>query len=265
MSRKTPKAEAASGAPKTLFASLLEQFGTLILAVLIALGIRAVVIEPYRIPSESMIPTLLVGDHLFVNKFIYGAKLPFTELRAPALRAPARGDVVVFTVAKQGGRTYPADRRPELPREEFVKRIVGIPGDRIELRNDILYVNGEAVPSRSLPETFADRHGRQLHETEVILDEHTFVSLKDPSGKAPPFGPVLVEEGRYFMLGDNRDYSKDSRFWGTVRLAEIKGPAFLLYWSWNFNGSWAELLNPFTWVRLLSGEMRWDRIGDGVP
>ena len=124
--------------------SIWEQVSTLVLAVVIALGIRALVIEPYRIPSESMIPTLLVGDHLFVNKFIYGAKLPFTELRAPALRAPARGDVVVFTVAKQGGETYPADLRSDLPREEFVKRIVGIPGDRIEIRNDLLYEIGRA-------------------------------------------------------------------------------------------------------------------------
>lgn len=265
MSRKASVSRSGSKAEKSVASSIWEQVSTLVLAVVIALGIRALVIEPYRIPSESMIPTLLVGDHLFVNKFIYGAKLPFTELRAPALRAPARGDVVVFTVAKQGGETYPADLRSDLPREEFVKRIVGIPGDRIEIRNDLLYVNGEAVPSRPLPDSFADRHGRELHENEVTLDAHTFVTLNDPYSKAPPFGPILVGEGRYFMLGDNRDYSKDSRFWGTVRLAEIKGPAFLLYWSWNFNGSWAELLNPLTWVRLLTGEMRWDRMGDGVP
>jgi len=255
VSRKPAKSTAGSRAQKSVASSIAEQIGTLILAV----------IEPYRIPSESMIPTLLVGDHLFVNKFIYGAKLPFTELRAPALRDPARGDVVVFTVAKQAGKTYPADLRPDLPTEEFVKRIVGIPGDRIEIRNDALYVNGEAVQSHPLPDSFADRHGRELHETEVRLGEHTFVTLNDPYGKAPPFGPVLVQEGRYFMLGDNRDYSKDSRFWGTVRLAEIKGPAFLFYWSWNFSGEWVELLDPFTWVRLLTREMRWDRIGDGVP
>ena len=246
-------------------ASIWEQVGTLVLAVLIALGIRAVVIEPYRIPSESMIPTLLIGDHLFVNKFIYGAKIPFTDVRAPAVRKPARGDVVVFTVAKQAGKTYPADRRPDLAREEFVKRIVGIPGDRIEIRNDVLYLNGEAVPSHPLPELFSDRHGRELHENEVTLGDHTFVTLKDPYGKTPGFGPRVVEEGRYFMLGDNRDYSKDSRFWGTVRLAEIKGPAFVLYWSWNYNGGWAELLNPLTWTRLLTSGMRWDRIGDSVP
>jgi hypothetical protein len=75
----------------------------------------------------------------------------------------------------------------------------------------------------------------------------------------------VVEEGRYFMLGDNRDYSKDSRYWGTVRLAEIKGPAFVIYWSWNFNGGWGELANPVTWWTLLTDKMRWERIGDGVP
>ena len=113
---------------------LWEQISTLLVAVLIALGIRAFVIEPYRIPSGSMLPTLLIGDHLFVNKFIYGVKIPFTDLRLPGLREPERGDIVVFTVAQQGAQTFPADQRPDLPREEFVKRIIGLPGDRIDFR-----------------------------------------------------------------------------------------------------------------------------------
>jgi signal peptidase I len=242
-----------------------EQVSTILFAVLIALGIRAFVIEPYRIPSGSMFPTLLIGDHLFVNKFVYGIKIPFTDIRLPGLRDPERGDVIVFTVAKMGGQTIPADRRPDLPREEFVKRIVGIPGDRIEFRHEGLFVNGERVASKPLPEEFLDDRGRSLHQNQVQLDGHEFVTLDDHYVKLPLPDPVTVEEGRYLMLGDNRDHSKDSRVWGTVRLAEVKGPAFVLYWSWDFNGSWAELVNPMTWWELFSSKMRWERIGEGVP
>jgi signal peptidase I len=212
-----------------------------------------------------MFPTLLIGDHLFVNKFVYGVKIPFTDIRFPGLRDPERGDVIVFTVAKLGSQTFPADRRTDLPREEFVKRIVGIPGDRIEVRHDVVYLNGKAVEARPLPEDFQDDAGRKLHQNEVILGSHTFLTLDDPYVKLPPPEPIVVESGRYFVMGDNRDHSKDSRIWGTVRLAEIKGPAFVLYWSWDFNGTWGQLLNPLTWWELLTSKMRWDRIGDGIP
>ena len=148
-----------------------EQVSTILFAVLIALGIRAFVIEPYRIPSGSMFPTLLIGDHLFVNKFLYGIKIPFSDMRLPGLREPARGDVVVFTVAKQGAQTFPADRRTDLPREEFVKRIVGLPGDRIEVRHDVVHINGEPVDARPLPEDFRDDAGRTLHQNEVSLGD----------------------------------------------------------------------------------------------
>jgi signal peptidase I len=264
VSREPRGQEPEERAERSSSGGLWEQVSTLVFAVLIALGIRAFVIEPYRIPSGSMFPTLLIGDHLFVNKFVYGVKLPFTDLRSPGLREPSRGDVVVFTVAKLGGQTFPADRRPQLPREEFVKRIIGLPGDRIEFRRDVVYVNGEPVEPRPLADEFVDDSGQPLLRNEVTLGERTFVVLDDPRIKQAPPDPLVVEPGRYFMLGDNRDHSKDSRVWGTVRLAEIKGPAFVLYWSWDFNGSWAELLNPLTWWDLLTGRMRWDRIGSGV-
>jgi len=242
-----------------------EQVSTLLVAVLIALAIRAFVIEPYRIPSGSMFPTLLVGDHLFVNKFIYGIKLPFSDLRLPGLREPERGDIAVFTVAQRGSQTYPADRRPDLPREEFVKRIIGLPGDRIAFRGSRVFVNGEPVEVRPLGETFEDDTGSSLSVSEVTMGDRSFRTLDDPHVTIPsPADTITVEPGRYFLLGDNRDHSKDSRFWGTVRLAEIKGPAFILYWSWDFNGTWAELLNPLTLFELFTQKMRWDRIGDGV-
>ncbi len=241
-----------------------EQVSTLLIAVAIALAIRAFVIEPFRIPSGSMLPTLLIGDHLFVNKFVYGIKIPFSDSRLPRLREPLRGDVVVFTVAKRGGRTFPADQQPELPTEEFVKRIVGIPGDRIVIRNGVVSVNGEVVETLDLGETFTDERGYELDVQEVRIPERTYRILDDPRVPLPDPPPITVPPGRYFMLGDNRDHSKDSRIWGTVRLAEIKGPAYRLYWSWDFNGTWGELLNPVTWFELLTDRMRWDRIGDRV-
>jgi signal peptidase I len=235
-----------------------EQAGTLGLALLIAVGIRAFVFEPFRIPSGSMFPTLLIGDHLFVNKFVYGVKIPFGEARLPGIRAPERGDIAVFTVARDGSETIPADRRPELPREQFVKRIIGLPGDRIAFRDGEIFVNGERVEAMHTGEVFEDDYGRHLEIREVALGERRFQILDDPGIRLSPEGERVVEEGRYFMLGDNRDHSKDSREWGTVRLAEIKGPAFVLYWSWDFNGRWIELLNPATWWR---AELRWERFG----
>jgi signal peptidase I len=229
---------------------LWEQVGTLLLAVLIALGIRSFVIEPFRIPSGSMYPTLLIGDHLFVNKFLYGIKIPFTDIRLPGLREPQRGDVIVFSVAKRAGETFPADKRPELPREEFVKRIIGLPGDRIEVRDRAVHVNGKPLEMRETGESFRGDPGQRLRVYQVSHDSRSY--------------RVLADLERYFMLGDNRDHSKDSRIWGTVRLAEIKGPAFLLYWSWDFNGSWERLLNPKTWWVLLTQKMRWERIGDRI-
>jgi len=242
--------------------SFWEQVRTVAIAVLIALTIRASVIEPFRIPSGSMLPTLLIGDHLFVNKFVYGPKVPFTDIRLPGLREPERGDIIVFTVARRGNETFPADRHPEMRREEYVKRIVGLPGDRVEARNGSVWVNGELVEVEPLPETFRDGAGRVLNVQEVDLGEKTYRVLDDPNRDTRAERPVTtVEEGRYLVFGDNRDYSMDSRVWGTVRKAEIKGPAFILYWSWDFNGGWFELLDPRTWW---NAEKRWDRVGAGL-
>ena len=239
--------------------SVWEQIRTILIAVLIALAIRAFIIEPFRIPSGSMLPTLLIGDHLFVNKFVYGPKVPFSDIRLPGLREPERGDIIVFTVARRGNETYPADRHPEYSREEFVKRIVGLPGDRVEVQGNKVFVNGEEMDVEPLPETFTDPSGRKLDMRRVTVDAKEYEILDDPNAYFRAPRPVTtVEEGRYLVLGDNRDHSKDSRVWGTVRKAEIKGPAFVLYWSWDFNGGWFELLNPLTWW---NAEKRWDRIG----
>jgi len=206
-----------------------------------------------------MLPTLLIGDHLFVNKFVYGPKVPFSDIRLPGLREPERGDIIVFTVARRGNETYPADRHPEYSREEFVKRIVGLPGDRVEVQGNKVFVNGEEMDVEPLSESFVDPSGRQLDVLRVAVDSKQYKILDDPNAYFRAPRPVTtVEEGRYLVLGDNRDHSKDSRVWGTVRKAEIKGPAFVLYWSWDFNDGWLELMNPLTWWK---AEKRWDRIG----
>ncbi len=264
MSAETDQPAVESDAESVPGGGLWEQLGTLLLAVLVALAIRAFAVEPFRIPSGSMFPTLLIGDHLFVNKFIYGVKIPFSDIRLPGLRDPQRGDVVVFTVAKRGAETYPVDQRPELPREEFVKRIMGLPGERIEVRDGVVIVNGSAIQASPTGEVFPDAMGNRLELYSVADGSHRYQILDDLDASSRDFPPETVPPGRYFMLGDNRDHSKDSRYWGTVRLSEIKGPAFVLYWSWNFNGSWAELLDPRTWWDLLGRQMRWDRIGDGI-
>lgn len=243
-----------------------EQLTTLVLAVAIALSIRAMVVEPFRIPSGSMFPTLLIGDHLFVNKFIYGAKIPFTDYRLPALREPQRGDVVVFEVARvtgQGGAgsIVPADRRPDARREDFVKRIVGLPGDRVEVRNDNLYINHERVKEFALEQIFEDDQGTPLDVYRETLGDCVHGILDDPRKLGLSRTPLVVEPGRYFVMGDNRDNSNDSRAWGTVRLEEFKGPAFIIYWSWNSAGNFFQLLNPLNWFTV---EKRWGRVFQGI-
>lgn len=252
--------ETVQAAPSAL-ARIWEQASTLLLAILIALSIRTFLIEPFRIPSESMLPTLLIGDHLFVNKLAYGAKVPFTEIRLPGFREPRRGDVVVFAVAREAGRgmdkIHPADERPDLPRDDFVKRIVGLPGDRLEVRKNRVYVNDQLVEVGEPEGLFEDTGGRKLSIQREHLDGCDHAVLDDPVSPGRRQSPTVVPPGRYFMMGDNRDNSNDSREWGTVRFEEFQGPAFILYWSWDVNGNFLQFLNPLNWW---SAEKRWSRI-----
>ncbi len=189
------------------------------LALLLALFIRSFVVQAFKIPSGSMLPTLEVGDHLLVSKFLYGIRVPLWGERLFDFKKPERGDVVVFV--------YPQDRS-----KDFIKRVQGLPGETIELRNKVLYVNGRRVDD---PRAF-----------------YRPVALDGPRGGRHPrdnFGPVVIPEGHVFVLGDNRDHSHDSRFWGTVPIKDILGKAFILYWSWN-----SEDFRP-----------RWERIAMPVP
>ncbi|MEK6725123.1 MAG: signal peptidase I [Deltaproteobacteria bacterium] len=180
-----------------------EWVESIAIALILALFVRTFVVQAFKIPSGSMEPTLLIGDHLLVNKFLYGTKIPFTEIKVLPIREPERGDVVVFV--------YPVD-----PSKDFIKRAIGLPGDKVEVRNKKVYVNDTAIPDPYAH--FAD---------DMIL-----LRGNDPRDN---FGPVTVPPDSLFVMGDNRDRSYDSRFWGFVRKSEIKGKAFILYWSWDSN------------------------------
>lgn len=177
-----------------------EYTKAIILALILALLIRTFIVQAFKIPSGSMIPTLLIGDHLLVNKFIYGTVIPFTDKRVLVLERPRRGDIIVF-------------KFPEDPDRDFIKRIVAGPGDTVELRQKQLYVNDQAVD-----------------EPYAQYIEKRYNSSSDPRDN---FGPYLVPEGKYFVMGDNRDQSYDSRYWGYVDMKDIKGKALIIYWSWD--------------------------------
>jgi signal peptidase I len=253
--------EANHETQRSLAARIWDQVGTLVLAITIALAIRSFLVEPFRIPSGSMLPTLLIGDHLFVNKFLYGPRVPFSEIRLPGIRDPERGDVVVFEVARGDGRSVPlivpVDEHPELPRDDFVKRIVGMPGDRVAVSDGEVTVNGVLIDQQATGRKHMDEVGRSLAVRTEFLDGCTHAMLDDPHFRGLDKAEFVVPEGRYFMMGDNRDYSNDSRKWGTVRLEEMKGPAFILYWSWDVNGNALQFFNPVNWW---SAEKRWDRV-----
>jgi signal peptidase I len=179
----------------------------LLVAAILALMIRTFIVQAFKIPSGSMEDTLLIGDHLLVNKFIYGVPVPFADQHIFAIRNPERGDVIVFEFPEDKDKSY-------FERRDFIKRVIGTPGDTIEVRNKKVFVNGEhyAIP-------------QEVHK------ENSFVG--------PQYGPrdnmslTKVPEDHYFVMGDNRDRSFDSRFWGFVPQENIKGLAFIKYWSWN--------------------------------
>jgi signal peptidase I len=179
------------------------------------------------------------------------------------LREPERGDVVVFEVARPLNRSgqriiTPVDRAPAgAPTEDFVKRLVGLPGDKITLDKGRVWVNGGELPLQAHVGDFEDDSGHVLSVGYEDLGDCRHAVLDDPSVDRLDRGTFIVEPGRYFMMGDNRDNSNDSRAWGSVRLEELKGPAFILYWSWDVNGNMLSFFNPVNWFR---AEKRWGRV-----
>ncbi len=180
---------------------LWEYAGTVIIGLLLALMIPTFVVQAFKIPSESMEPTLEIGDRLLVNKFIYGIRVPFTSINLLPWKSPRRGDVIVFI--------YPLE-----PEKDFIKRVIGVGGDTVTMVNKKLYINGVEVP---------DPHAFYQENTIALVDGQ----------KTDNFGPVTVPQGSLFVMGDNRDYSFDSRSWGFVPLEDVVGKAFAIYWSWN--------------------------------
>jgi signal peptidase I len=264
-------ADESEGAEASFASVVWEQVGPLLIAIVIALGIRAMVLESYYVPSESMLPTLLIGDHVFVNKFVYGARIPFTDVHLPALRDPRRGEIVVFAVGRKGPNLIcPLDQCPDYPGEGFVKRLVGLPGDRVEYRGSTLLINGGPVPREPTGAIFTDNAGREFPVFVEDLQACPHEVLDHAERTGLTHEAFTVPDDHYYFLGDNRDNSNDSRGWGTVPRTDLKGPVLVNYWSWNNQESWLAMLNPLTWIRLLANEMRWGRIGmtyscDGLP
>jgi signal peptidase I len=196
--------------PKSTFREYAEAIG---MALLLALFIRTFIVQAFKIPSGSMIPTLQIGDHILVNKLSYGIRIPFWEHYLVDFTRPHRGDVVVFI--------FPEDRT-----KDFIKRVIAVGGDTVEIRGKKIYING-----------------RQIE------DPHAHFEGDDPQTAGLPsrddFGPRTVPETHIFVMGDNRDRSYDSRFWGFVNLDDVRGKAFLIYWSWDGADRW----------------VRWERLG----
>lgn len=191
---------------------LRENIEAIALAVILALFIRTFVVQAFKIPSGSMKQTLLIGDHILVSKFIYGVKLPVIGKTLIPFSEPEKGDIVVF-------------KFPEDPEKDFIKRVVAVSGDVVEIRDKKVFINGKL-----------QQHPFGYHTDPVII----------PGGNQPRdnFGPITVPPDSLFVLGDNRDHSYDSRFWGYVNLSAVKGKAFIIYWSWNkedFGVRWTRL------------------------
>ncbi|RKR06319.1 signal peptidase I [Kushneria sinocarnis] len=197
---------------------------------LVVLLLRSFLIEPFQIPSGSMRPTLKVGDFIVVNKFAYGLRLPVVHTRILDVGEPQRGDIMVF-------------RFPQEPDVDFIKRVIGVPGDHIRYENKQLYVNGKPVPKELLDDAPA------ANPEEDLLLEHLFGRdhriYNNPNDPGPQMREITVPPGHYFMMGDNRDHSNDSRYWGFVPENNIVGKAFAVWMHWKGG------LPDFTQARLL--------------
>lgn len=201
--QESPREESSPVQPepvkkKGLFREYAE---SIIIAVLLALVIRTYLVQAFKIPSGSMEDTLVIGDHLLVSKFIYGTKIPFVDKQVLTIRDPKRGDVIVFE--------YPED-----PSKDFIKRVIGVPGDVVEGKEKKVYVNGTLY-----------ENPHEIHKEKDLIPKE--MNPRDT------FGPITVPANSYFVMGDNRDRSYDSRFWKFVRRDQIKGLAFIKYWSWD--------------------------------
>ncbi len=241
------------------FSFLWEWLRSVVIALALFFVVRAFFIEAFKIPTGSMEGTLLVGDFLLVNKMVYGAELPFTGVKLPALRRPQRGDVIVFE--------WPRDRT-----KNFVKRIVGMPGDTLEMRHGQLIRNGKAQKE---PYALHTSPGVDVTDEEFNWQLGYLLGANEPV-KLPPrsplavarleastgyhptrnnWGPLVVSPDNYFVLGDNRDNSLDSRYWGLVADSLVRGQPLVVYYSYNPDGA-----VKLDWLT----RVRWKRFGEMV-
>ena len=212
-----------------------EYLGSFFPVLLAVFVLRSFVAEPFRIPSGSMLPTLHIGDFILVNKFSYGIRLPVANKKVVPLSNPDRGDVVVFR--------YPRDESIN-----FIKRLVGLPGDQIEYNNKRLTINGEMLDIEELGEFSGDVAGEPGLLADMLDEQLGDVNHKilwDEGGNKGSL-KFTVPEGQYFVMGDNRDHSNDSRYWGFVDDQLLVGKAFFIWFNWN------------------KGDINWDRIGDSI-
>ena len=193
-----------------------EYAETLIIALVIALFVRAFIVQAFKIPSSSMEPTLLVGDHILVNKFIYGIRIPLTGKKILRFSEPQRGDVIVFIP-------------PHERNKDYIKRVIGLPGDKVEIKARKIYIND-----------------RLIEDPWGVFDE------VNPSSRHDNYGPEQVPPDSLFVMGDNRDNSQDSRYWGFASFDDVLGKAFIMYWSWDWHAP------------SLVSKVRWKRIGSLV-
>lgn len=228
------------------FSFMWEWMRVFTLSVGLFLVIRTFLVEAFKIPSGSMERTLLVGDFLLVNKLVYGAELPFSDRKLPRLRAPDRGDVVVF-------------EWPEDPSKNFVKRLLGLPGDTLSMRTGVLYRNGSRLPEQyvSHSEPGVDPAGDEFRWQRDYVARTA--DAADATGGYHPsrnnWGPLVVPDGNYFVLGDNRDNSLDSRYWGFVPDSLVKGRPFVIYYSYA-----PDTAKRLAWLT----KIRWQRLGEPV-
>lgn len=206
--------------------------------ILLVLVIRSFLVEPFRIPSASMVPTLRIGDFILVNKFDYGIRLPVLNSKIVPLGEPERGDVVVF-------------RYPPQPEIDYIKRVIGLPGDRLQYKGKVVYINGKAM-TQVPQQKSSDLLGIVPMKNELLIeqlgDKHHTIAIAPGPQRAQV--DTVIPEGSYFVMGDNRDNSSDSRFWGVVPEENLVGKAFYIWMSWDCNAHWSCI--------------NWSRIGNSI-
>ena len=240
----TPASERRRRHPATvLLRTLYEWTKSLSLALLLFVLVRAFLVEAFKIPSGRMEGTLLVGDFLLVNKLVYGAEVPGTNRRLPAVRQPAHGDILVFQ--------WPVD-----PSKNFVKRLVGLPGDTLAMRDGVLLRDGVRQRERYVTHTEpgSDAVAEDFRWQRNFLVRHA-AAARSYHPSRNNWGPIVVPAGNYFVLGDNRDNSLDSRYWGFVADSLVRGSPLIVYYSFDPDSAVA-----FDWLR----RVRWHRLGERV-